>query len=546
MKKALLNNTEAIAVGAMGALALVMGGYNTIILAILAGMMIGMSSDHSKGGIGRAALIGLLAGVLIFVGGYIFNTFVVHLPEVEEQAKDQITMYPLFVATAVATGTAALIATINSLADGRRRTQGLLLFMLACAVIFPFFDQCPTLSWQGFSVQTLQNPTVGCSTEKTLIWINAVIVTIIYAIQAMGLNIVAGYAGLLDLGYVAFFAIGAYTMGLLNSQHLVAQNVLPAAFVGSWTFWLVIWLCAAMAAFFGLLLGAPTLPLRGDYLAIVTLGFGEIIPIAAKNLEEIRIFEPISLFFTQLGVGKVEEANRMSNAPYFIQKALCWVGCNPDNPFDLTTGTKGLSPIDAPQLLGYTFRPGEYLPWYFLALVIMAVSAFFIWRIRDSRIGRAWVSMREDELAANAMGVDLVRTKLSAFIIGAMFSGFAGGFYGSFVSFIEPGSFAFDISVIVLAMVILGGSGNIAGVLLGAFLIKVVDLVVLEKIKQFINGMIQTYLVGATDNAGLGAFLARLLDATSFKIMILGLILVVMMKVRPEGLIPASTIKRKS
>jgi branched-chain amino acid transport system permease protein len=156
--------------------------------------------------------------------------------------------------------------------------------------------------------------------------------------------------------------------------------------------------------------------------------------------------------------------------------------------------------------------------------------------------------MREDELAANAMGVNLVRTKLTAFIIGALFSGFAGAFYGSYVSFIEPGSFAFDISVQVLAMVILGGTGNIVGVILGAFLLKITDLVVLERIKQLLNGFNKQVLFSGIDNPPLLLFVNDITDATAYKIMIFGLILLLMMKFRPQGLIPVATAtqKRKS
>ncbi|MCW1970683.1 MAG: branched-chain amino acid ABC transporter permease, partial [Anaerolineae bacterium] len=230
----------------------------------------------------------------------------------------------------------------------------------------------------------------------------------------------------------------------------------------------------------------------------------------------------------------------------------CFIGCDPARPFDFTAGPKGISPISTPafgNVLGipkiYGFVNGDYVPWYFLALALLAGSAFFIFRLRDSRMGRAWVSMREDELAANAMGVDIVRTKLLAFIIGAMFSGFAGGFYASYVSFIEPGSFAFDISVTVLAMVILGGTGNITGVILGAFIVRVIDLVVLERLKQLINGVTESVFFSGIQNPALVQFVQSIADATAYKVMLFGLILVIMMKVRPQGLIPAETAAQK-
>ncbi len=548
MKQKLLNNTEAIAIGFMAVLALVTGGWNTIVCAVIAGLLIGLSANQNRDGIIRAGVLGAIASIITAIMGYIFNSWVSTLPGVDNQAPDHLTAYPLILAVVIGTITSLVVAWIHSIHEEARRKQAFLIFMVVCAVIFPFFDQCPTLAWNG--PISIANPTVGCTTSKALLWVNAVIVTMIFALQALGLNIVAGYAGLLDLGYVAFFAIGAYTMGFLNSDHLVAQDTFLKTQFG---FWLVVWGSAAAAAFFGLLLGAPTLPLRGDYLAIVTLGFGEIIPIAAKNLAEVRIFEPISLFINQLfSKADAQSLDRMQNAEAFLKNTLCLIGCDPTRPFDFTAGTKGISPISPPvfgNILGipkiYAFVNGDYIPWYFLALVLLAGSAFFIFRLRDSRVGRAWVSMREDELAANAMGIDIVRTKLLAFIIGAMFSGFAGAFYASYVSFIEPGSFAFDISVTVLAMVILGGTGNITGVILGAFITRVVDLVVLERLKQLINGITEKVFFSGIDNPALVQFVQSIADATAYKVMLFGLILVVMMKVRPQGLIPAETAAQK-
>ena len=298
----------------------------------------------------------------------------------------------------------------------------------------------------------------------------------------------------------------------------------------------MIWIAAAAAAFSGLLFGAPTLRLRGDYLAIVTLGFGEIVPIVVKNLYAVRIYEPISLFINQI-MGKTNDAAHAA--------ALCLVGCY-DRPIDLTAGTKGISPISTPQIFDlYTFKVGEYVPWYFVALFLLAISAFFIFRLRASRIGRAWVSIREDELAANAMGIDLVRTKLTAFIIGAMFSGFAGAFYASFTSFISPDAFDFTISVIILAMVILGGSGNITGVLLGSSIIMLIDRVLLDRLKIVINGVLQGVVFKGMADGPMAVFVNSLTDATAYKILLFGLILVVMMKVRPQGILPEATAARR-
>ena len=192
-----------------------------------------------------------------------------------------------------------------------------------------------------------------------------------------------------------------------------------------------------------------------------------------------------------------------------------------------------------------TFRSENNVPWYFLILFMLVVSAFFISRLRKSRIGRAFVAMREDELAASAMGVPIVRTKLTAFSIGALFSGFAGAFYASKVSFISPDAFDFSVSVIVLCMVILGGTGNIAGVILGGLIIKVVDLLVLDKLQGVINGILQATVFTSVKNDVVSQFLSSLLDTTQYKLMLFGIILVVMMLVRPQGLVPESMAKTK-
>jgi branched-chain amino acid transport system permease protein len=197
------------------------------------------------------------------------------------------------------------------------------------------------------------------------------------------------------------------------------------------------------------------------------------------------------------------------------------------------------------QLSSLTFKPEQNLPWYFLILALVVISAFFINRLRQSRIGRAFVAMREDELAASAMGVPLVKTKLAAFMIGALFSGFAGAFYASRVSFISPDAFDFSVSVIVLCMVILGGTGSIAGVILGGLIIKIVDLLVLDKLQGVLNGVLQVTVFDNVQSQGVNLFLASLLDTTQYKLLLFGVILVVMMLVRPQGLIPEAMTKKK-
>jgi len=307
--------------------------------------------------------------------------------------------------------------------------------------------------------------------------------------MALGLNIVVGYAGLLDLGYAAFFAIGAYATGMVASpQHGILLS-----------FWIAIWIAAASAALFGIILGAPTLPLRGDYLAIVTLGFGEIVPIAANNLDTFSI----SIFGYSI-----------------IQNV------------DLTGGPKGINPINRPWLPGIgEFTPSNPIPWYYLILAIMLFSIFFIVRLRNSRLGRAWTAMREDELAAEAMGIDIVRTKLLAFSMGATFSGFAGAFYGAYISAIFPESFRFDVSVMLLCMVILGGLGNMTGVILGGLIIQFADRLFLPQLSQLVQTLAQN------SNS---AMLKEINFASDFRLLLFGITLVLMMNLRPEGLVPSA------
>jgi branched-chain amino acid transport system permease protein len=324
-------------------------------------------------------------------------------------------------------------------------------------------------------------------------WIGIVITCLVFILLALGLNVVVGYAGLLDLGYAAFFAIGAYTVALLSSDHLGAQIGYDLRL----SFWLVLWLAAGMAALFGLILGSPTLPLRGDYLAIVTLGFGEIIPIVFRNLDRLTI------------------------------KIGDWVLVNDLN---LTGGEPGISPIDPPVLPGMNFADrSDQRPWYFLLLAIILLSIFLIIRLRDSRLGRAWMAMREDELAAAAMGINIVRTKLLAFSMGASFSGFAGAFFAAFVSGAFPSSFDFSVSVIVLCMVILGGLGNMTGVIVGGLVIELSDRLFLPQTSLFLQEL-------AKNNTDL-VWLQRF-DPNLYRFGLFGLVLVLMMQLRPEGLLP--------
>jgi branched-chain amino acid transport system permease protein len=360
-------------------------------------------------------------------------------------------------------------------------------------VTFPFIDKFTGLRWSA-----------------------QVIFALIFTILALGLNIVVGFAGLLDLGYAAFFAIGAYTTGILNSpQHGIHID-----------FWIVIWIAALVAGIFGLILGAPTLPLRGDYLAIVTLGFGEIVPVLFKNLIKVTIQEPLTCWVL----------------PLFRIQTTCITFMK---DVDLTAGEKGISPIGRPVLpLIGEFQSNNPIPWYFLIIAIILLSVFLIRRLRDSRLGRAWMAIREDELAASQMGVDPVRTKLMAFAMGATFSGFAGAFYGAYVSGIFPSVFDFSVSIIVLCMVILGGLGNINGVIVGGLVIMSADRLFLPALKDFLSGLLKYTILPALQNYPVAqAAVAQNANPILYRFLLFGLTLVIMMAVRPEGLIPSAQRK---
>ena len=312
--------------------------------------------------------------------------------------------------------------------------------------------------------------------------LNSMTDAMVFVVLALGLNIVVGYAGLLDLGYAAFFAIGAYATGILTSPLHDLE----------WNFWLVIWICAAVASIFGIILGAPTLRLRGDYLAIVTLGFGEIVPIVFRNLDSITI--PF------LGI----------------------------YDFNLTNGVQGLNPVGRPVLFGFEFG-FDPLPWYYLILLIGAFVIFASWRLENSRMGRSWMAIREDETAADCMGVDPIRTKLLAFALGASFSGFAGAFYAAKLQAIFPELFKFQVSIMILCMVVLGGMGNIRGVVIGGLLITFFDRVILAQSTQIMRA------IGIALNS---PSLAKI-DLSLWRWFFFGLALIVVMVLRPEGLFPS-------
>jgi branched-chain amino acid transport system permease protein len=326
----------------------------------------------------------------------------------------------------------------------------------------------------------------------------------VYVLLAIGLNIVVGFAGLLDLGYAAFFAIGAYTYALLASSQLSSSPLHEAVHL---PFWLLLFVSVAVAATFGAILGAPTLRLRGDYLAIVTLGFGEIVPKVFRNLD------------------------------------------------DWTSGVNGVSALDFPSLPVWVEGPWASVPlnlvrdfsfafnamaYYVLMLLLLIGCVIVATNLQRSRLGRAWMAIREDEIAASAMGVNTVNSKLLAFAIGASFSGFAGCFYGAKLSLVSPENFSFVISVTILVMVVLGGMGNIPGVIVGALSVYYVLFNVLTNLPNQ-SAQLATAVGLDVLNAPAGDWPGLALEVQRLNYLVFGLILVGTMLLRPQGLLPSRT-----
>jgi branched-chain amino acid transport system permease protein len=335
-----------------------------------------------------------------------------------------------------------------------------------------------------FLVETLRVlPLVGDFVPRT----GSVVVMLVFTMMAVGLNVVVGYAGLLDLGYVAFYAAGAYMAGWFASLQFEqvtfhfgspVSDEQPGIHI---SMWLVLLLAGAFTLMVGILIGLPTLRLRGDYLAIVTLGFGEIIPQFVRNADEE-------------GLG-----------------------------FDLTNGTFGISPIDSVAVGDFVFRSESNKDdlHYWTAVVLLLLVVYCCIRLRDSRLGRAWIAIREDETAAAAMGVPLMRTKTWSYAIGAFFGGVAGAYYASFKAGAFPADFFFNISVFLLCMVILGGIGSIWGVIVGGMILGYLNI---EGLATIGSKLQETDIVE--------------FDPTKYQFGIYGLIIVIMMLFRPTGLIP--------
>jgi ABC-type branched-subunit amino acid transport system permease subunit len=354
-------------------------------------------------------------------------------------------------------GVRARLARPRTFLDGH---QSLSIFLVAI-VVTVFLPVIATLP-----------PFSGFGTQKD--WVNGFADAGVYILLALGLNVVVGFAGLLDLGYAAFFAIGAYTYAYANS-----------GFTGlDIPFWPMLIVGALVAATFGILLGAPTLRLRGDYLAIVTLGFGEIVPVVFLNSDKY------------------------------------------------TNGPNGITGIGQPSFYGLFGINGfgftNPWPYYVTIVIIITIVMCLLYRLEDSRLGRAWVALREDELAAASMGINTVTTKLLAFAIGASTAGLAGVFFSSKLSSVTPDSFGFTVSFTALAMVVLGGMGNIWGVAAGAFIIYELQTQGLKQMNTFAHS------IGLQN-----------VDFTNYQYLLYGLALVLMMLLRPEGLFPSRRRRRE-
>ena len=314
-------------------------------------------------------------------------------------------------------------------------------------------------------------------------WVRIANLAILFALLSLGLNIVVGFAGLLDLGYIAFYAVGAYTYALLASPHFGLN--LP--------FWVILPIGALVACLFGVLLGTPTLKLRGDYLAIVTLGFGEIIRVFMNNLSQ---------------------------------------------PFNLTNGPQGITGIQPVSIGSVNFRDTDTflgldfsgpIKYYYLLMVFLVAIMIINLRLQNSRIGRAWQAIREDEVAAKAVGINTTKVKLLAFAMGASFGGISGGIFSAIQGFISPESFVLIESIMVLAMVVLGGMGNVFGVVLGAILLSFAPEVL-------------RYTVEPAQQALFGKMLV---EPEVIRMLLFGLALVLVMRFRPAGLWQSTTRKRE-
>jgi ABC-type branched-subunit amino acid transport system permease subunit len=559
-----------------GFIALLFGGWASTVVGVLGGILIGFifSTEKVAKGVTPPSLKTIGRGALIFTGitaaaGLLFD-FVISNAAIVTSHPPEVALPAAIFTVLLGTGAAMLMAYIQYLPDKKRSRRLTWLFLIGLLLLFPFIDQLTELGWAA-----------------------SLVFAGIYVLLALGLDVVVGYAGLLNLGYAAFFGFGAYITALLSSPQLGLHV----------NFWLLIWIAAGFAALTGILLGAPTLGLRGDYIAIITLGFGEIVPVAFQQLIKITIQEPITCLI-------LPAIQSIGGGTPTVQCLTLL------SEFNLTNGVKGINPVDRPVLpiisptddgLGLilkitvmlalivltafffrrtqvkgqltvgkglmyaglitlililfvpapaglneipvvkpllnTIQPGAFasdnlLPWYFLLLAMIAFVIFIKLRLKGSRLGRAWTAIREDELAANQMGVNLVHTKLTAFAVGAAIAGLAGAFFSAYVAAVFPDGFGFGTSIIILAAIVLGGLGSIPGNILGALIIFLADLLFLKQLQNVLNGLSNHVLMPAIADQTVRGFIIANFDPVKYRFLLLGLVLVLVMAFRPEGLLP--------
>lgn len=418
--------------------------------------------------------------------------------------------------------TFVLLIVGSALVYNSPRSLWAFLILMTCPLALYFLNMSTKVKvFVGLLLAIVILPVLGI---RNIFYLEVVFQISVFAALALGLNIVIGMAGLLDLGYVAFYAVGAYLWAIFGSKQLsllysvpgAAPANTPFALDPSW-FWLFMFLAVGLAALAGILLGLPVLRLRGDYLAIVTLGFGEVIRVLALNL---------------------------------------------DKPINLTNGPQGITPIQRPPLppavildaaraalepiVGHSITDAMFYNvfFYFLALIIIMIAIVVARRLEDSRVGRAWTAIREDETAAIAMGIPLVRMKLAAFAAGASFAGAMGALYAANRTFVSPESFSFLQSIGVLTMVILGGLGSIPGVILGAAVVVILNIQILQTFSLYLSSLRQSDAVVPIINFA-WRDLSNQLDPAKYQKLVFGVILIVMMIFRPSGLIPAERRKRE-
>lgn len=559
-----------------GFIALLFGGWASTVVGVLGGVLIGFVFGSEKVAKGKtpASLQTIGIAALIFtsltaLGGLIFDFGLADAAIVTDHPPE--VAVPAAILTVVLGTLAAIgLAYIQRMPDKRRGRRVTWIVMLALIIVFPFIDRATQLGWAA-----------------------SMVFAGIYVLLALGLDVVVGYAGLLNLGYAAFFGFGAYITSLLSSPQLGIHI----------NFWILLWVAAGFAALTGILLGAPTLGLRGDYIAIITLGFGEIVPVAFQQLIKITIQEPVTCLILP-AIQSIGGGKPTVQCLTLLEK------------FDLTAGVKGINPVDRPvlpvisptddglglilkiavmlALIGLTFfffrrtqargkltiwkgisyiavvtlifilfvpmpaslaeitvvkpvletiQPGAFasdnlLPWYFLLLTMIGFVIFIKLRLKGSRLGRAWTAIREDELAANQMGVNLVHTKLTAFAVGAAIAGLAGAFFAAYVAAVFPDGFGFGTSIIILAAIVLGGLGSIPGNILGAMIIFLADLLFLKQFQNVLNGLSNHVLMPAIADQTVRGFIIANFDPVKYRFLLLGLVLVLVMAFRPEGLLP--------